>query len=67
MEIFPCVLAGLFGTAKMGFEVAPGLAGVMFLWLGIMSQTLAIRQGLAGFNAADTFLPTLLATFSTPG
>ena len=25
-------------------------------------QTLAVKQGLAGFNAADIFLPTLLAT-----
>ncbi len=28
-----------------------------------MRQTLAIKQGLIGFNAADIFLPTLLATF----
>lgn len=26
-------------------------------------QTLAVKQGLLGFNAADIFLPTLLATF----
>ena len=155
------MLAGLFDTARTGFEVALGLTGVMSLWLGIMKigerggliqllgralapffrrifpdipaghpaggsivmnfsanllgldnaatplglkamrelqeinpqkdtasnamimflvlntagitliptsviairQTLAIRQGLAGFNAADIFLPTLLATF----
>ena len=161
LDVFTRVLAGLFDTARTGFEVALGLTGVMSLWLGIMKigerggliqllgralapffrrifpdipaghpaggsivmnfsanllgldnaatplglkamrelqeinpqkdtasnamimflvlntagitliptsviairQTLAIRQGLAGFNAADIFLPTLLATF----
>jgi spore maturation protein SpmA len=28
-----------------------------------MRQSIAIEQGLAGFNAADIFLPTLIATF----
>jgi spore maturation protein SpmA len=28
-----------------------------------MRQTLAIQQGVTGFNAADIFLPTLIATF----
>jgi len=34
--IFAQVLAGLFDTAKTGFDVALGLVGVMSLWLGIM-------------------------------
>jgi spore maturation protein SpmA len=28
-----------------------------------MRQTIALQQGLVGFNAADIFLPTLIATF----
>jgi len=28
-----------------------------------ISQTVAMQQGVAGFNAADIFLPTLIATF----
>lgn len=161
LEIFSRILTGLFDTAKTGFEISLGLAGVMSLWLGIMKigerggliqlfgralnpffrrifpdippghpaggsivmnfsanmlgldnaatplglkamrelqeinpqkdtasnpmimflvlntagitliptsviairQTLAVKQGLIGFNAADIFLPTLIGTF----
>ena len=161
LGIFSRVLTGLFDTAKTGFDISLGLAGVMSLWLGIMKigqrggliqlfgralgpffqrvfpdippghpasgsilmnfsanilgldnaatplglkamselqelnprkdtasnpmimflvlntagitliptsvmairQSLAIKQGLIGFNAADIFLPTLLGTF----
>lgn len=161
LDIFARVLAGLFDTAKTGFDISLGLVGVMSLWLGIMKigergglieffgrairpffqrifpevpsghpasgsmvmnfsanmlgldnaatplglkamrelqelnpqksmasnpmimflvlntagitlipttviairQSLAVQQGLAGFNAADIFLPTLLGTF----
>ncbi len=40
-------------------------AGITLIPTSVIAirQTLAIRQGLAGFNAADIFLPTLLATF----
>ena len=159
--IFGQVLAGLFDTAKTGFDISLGLVGVMCLWLGLMKvgeragmvelfgraidplfrrlfpgiprghpaggsivmnvsanmlgldnaatplglkamrelqelnphkdvasdpmimflvlntagitliptsviairQTIAIEQGLSGFNAADIFLPTLMGTF----
>ncbi|UCV16224.1 nucleoside recognition domain-containing protein [Quatrionicoccus australiensis] len=161
LDVFARVLAGLFDSARTGFEVSLGLVGVMSLWLGIMKigerggliqlfgrliaplfrrifpdippghpasgsivmnvsanilgldnaatplglkamrelqeinpqkdtasnpmimflvlntagitliptsviairQSLALKQGLVGFNAADIFLPTLLATF----
>lgn len=36
LQIFPQVLAGLFDTAKTGFDISIGLVGVMSLWLGIM-------------------------------
>ena len=40
-------------------------AGITLIPTSVIAirQTLAIKQGLAGFNAADIFLPTLLATF----
>lgn len=40
-------------------------AGLTLIPTGVIAirQSLAIRQGLTGFNAADIFLPTLLATF----
>jgi spore maturation protein SpmA len=34
--IFGQVLAGLFDTAKTGFDISLGLVGVMCLWLGLM-------------------------------
>ena len=34
--IFTTVLTGLFSTAKTGFDISLGLAGIMALWLGIM-------------------------------
>jgi len=34
--IFSTVLAALFDTAKTGFDISLGLAGIMSLWLGIM-------------------------------
>ena len=36
LGIFSRVLTGLFDTAKTGFDISLGLAGVMSLWLGIM-------------------------------
>jgi spore maturation protein SpmA len=36
LEVFPRLLAGLFETAKTGFDISLGLVGVMSLWLGIM-------------------------------
>jgi spore maturation protein SpmA len=40
-------------------------AGVTLIPTSVIAirQTLAIDQGVAGFNAADIFLPTLIATF----
>ena len=40
-------------------------AGITLIPTSVIAlrQTLAIKQGLAGFNAADIFLPTLLGTF----
>lgn len=34
--IFGQVLAGLFDTAKTGFDISLGMVGVMCLWLGLM-------------------------------
>jgi spore maturation protein SpmA len=34
--IFTTVMTGLFSTAKTGFDISLGLAGIMALWLGIM-------------------------------
>lgn len=34
--IFSTVLTALFDTAKTGFDISLGLAGIMALWLGIM-------------------------------
>ena len=160
-DVFARMLTGMFASAKTGFEISLGLAGIMTLWLGIMRigeragvidlfarcvdpvmrhlfagvpkghpangammmnvsanmlgldnaatplglkamrelqglnprsdtasdaqimfivlntagvtliptsviairQTIALQQGLTGFNAADIFLPTLIATF----
>lgn len=36
LAVFPAMLASLFDSARMAFEIALGLAGVMSLWLGIM-------------------------------
>ena len=36
LEVFSRVLAGLFDTAKTGFDIALGLVGIMSLWLGVM-------------------------------
>ena len=36
LALFGQMLAGLFETARTGFDIALGLAGVMALWLGIM-------------------------------
>jgi spore maturation protein SpmA len=40
-------------------------AGITLIPTSVIAirQSLAIKQGLVGFNAADIFLPTLLATF----
>jgi spore maturation protein SpmA len=40
-------------------------AGITLIPTSVIAirQTLAIKQGLVGFNAADIFLPTLLGTF----
>lgn len=40
-------------------------AGITLIPTSVIAirQTLALQQGLVGFNAADIFLPTLLATF----
>jgi spore maturation protein SpmA len=34
--VFGRVLAGIFDTAKTGFDISLGLVGVMSLWLGVM-------------------------------
>ena len=34
--IFVALVQSLFSSAKTGFEISLGLAGVMALWLGIM-------------------------------
>ena len=44
LAIFSRILAGLFDTAKTGFEISLGLTGVMSLWLGIMK--IGERSGL---------------------
>jgi len=36
MEIFPALMNNTFDTAKLAFELALGLTGVLALWLGIM-------------------------------
>ena len=36
LAIFTTVLTALFDTAKTGFDISLGLAGIMSLWLGIM-------------------------------
>ncbi len=40
-------------------------AGITLIptWVIAIRASLAVKQGLVGFNAADIFLPTLLATF----
>ena len=35
-ELFSRVLAGLFDTAKTGFDISLGLVGIMSFWLGVM-------------------------------
>ncbi|WP_432722251.1 hypothetical protein R0381_001788 [Jeongeupia wiesaeckerbachi] len=35
-DVFPAMTRAMFDAAKLGFEVALGLTGVMTLWLGIM-------------------------------
>ena len=36
LDVFSRVLAGLFDSAKTGFDISLGLVGIMSLWLGIM-------------------------------
>jgi spore maturation protein SpmB/spore maturation protein SpmA len=42
-------------------------AGITLIPTAVIAirQSLAVKQGLAGFNAADIFLPTLLGTFTS--
>lgn len=35
-EVFPEMMAGIFDSAKTGFEISLGLTGVLTLWLGIL-------------------------------
>jgi len=35
-EVFPEMMAGIFDSAKVGFEISLGLTGVLSLWLGIL-------------------------------
>ena len=34
--VFPAVMGAMFDSAKTGFEISLGLAGIMALWLGLM-------------------------------
>lgn len=45
--------------------LVPNTAGITLIPSSVIAirQSLALEQGLAGFNAADIFLPTLIATF----
>lgn len=45
-EIFVALVASLFDSAKTGFEISLGLAGIMTLWLGVM-QIAEAGGGLA--------------------
>jgi spore maturation protein SpmA/spore maturation protein SpmB len=36
LTVFPAMLTSTFDSAKTGFEISIGLAGVMSLWLGLM-------------------------------
>lgn len=36
MEVFLCMLIGMFDVVCIGFEIVIGLIGMMVLWLGIM-------------------------------
>ena len=36
LAVFPALLTAMFDSARSGFEIALGLAGIMSLWLGLM-------------------------------
>lgn len=56
-EIFQKIVSGTFDSAKLGFEIAIGLTGVMTLWLGLM------RVGERG--GAIAFFTRLVSPFFT--
>lgn len=55
-EVFPEMMAGIFASAKTGFEVSLGLTGALALWLGILK----VGEKGGAVNALSRFLSPFL-------
>jgi spore maturation protein SpmA len=55
-DVFPEMMAGVFDSAKTGFEISLGLTGVLTLWLGILK----VGEKGGAVNALSRFLSPFL-------